>query len=151
MEVVLPLKVNKAMEPCVRGHNNWWTGGQHGRVCRDCDRISHAKHYLARGEYRREKQRHLRMEILLSYGGMCACCGEKRYEFLGIDHINGNGAQHRRDNNLKGGTSFYKWLIKNNYPEGFRVLCHNCNFSRGHLGYCPCGDGSYGSLGAFEG
>jgi len=126
------------MENCKVGHNNWWLGGK-TRVCRDCDRISHAKHYHAANERRREKHRHTRMEVLLSYGGECACCGENRYEFLGIDHIDGNGAQHRRDEKLRGGYAFYHWLIKNNLPEGFRVLCHNCNFSRGHLGYCPCG------------
>ena len=133
-------------DPCRAGHINWHID-KNGNpdVCRDCDRISHAKHYPVRRVFAKDKRRHLRMEVLLSYGGECLCCGEHRYEFLGMDHIDGNGAQHRRDEGLHGGTEFYMWLKKNDYPEGFRVLCHNCNFSRGHLGYCPCGDGSYGS------
>ena len=72
-----------------------------------------------------------------SYGtNKCVCknCGISDMEFLGIDHINGNGAEHRRE--LKGADLYY-WLVKNNYPSGFRVLCHNCNFSHGHYGYCP--------------
>ena len=26
---------------------------------------------------------------------------------------------------------------KNNYPEGFQVLCSNCNFAKGKYGSCP--------------
>jgi hypothetical protein len=29
------------------------------------------------------------------------------------------------------------YLRTHGYPSGFRVLCHNCNFSFGHYGYCP--------------
>jgi hypothetical protein len=31
----------------------------------------------------------------------------------------------------------YAYLIRNNFPEGYRVLCHNCNQSLGYFGYCP--------------
>jgi hypothetical protein len=24
-----------------------------------------------------------------------------------------------------------KWIIDNNFPEYFQVLCHNCNFAKG--------------------
>jgi len=34
-------------------------------------------------------------------------------------------------------SNFYRWLKQNNFPEGFRVLCINCNFSLGIYGYCP--------------
>jgi len=63
----------------------------------------------------------------------CACCGDNNMEFLTIDHINGGGSKHRKQ--IKG--HFYEWLIKNNYPEGYRVLCMNCNHSLGIYGYCP--------------
>lgn len=64
----------------------------------------------------------------------CACCGEKRMDFLCIDHINGGGNKHRREI----GTNLIRWLIKNNLPEGpYRVLCHNCNFAIGAYGICP--------------
>lgn len=32
------------------------------------------------------------------------------------------------------------WLIHNRFPEGFRVLCFNCNNSLGMHGYCPHGN-----------
>jgi hypothetical protein len=70
------------------------------------------------------------------YGGpQCACCGEGEYEFLTIDHINGDGAAHRRQMGSR--RDIYRWLKQNNYPPGFRVLCMNCNFALGYHGYCP--------------
>jgi hypothetical protein len=29
------------------------------------------------------------------------------------------------------------WLRRNKFPSGYQVLCHNCNFSKGHVGICP--------------
>jgi hypothetical protein len=72
--------------------------------------------------------------VLTHYGNKCACCGETHYEFLAIDHINGGGSKQKRE---VYGSHLYEWLIKNNFPEGYRVLCHNCNTSLGHYGYCP--------------
>jgi len=71
------------------------------------------------------------------YGGKCACCGESTYEFLSIDHIDGGGNKHRKEINSKGGWAFATWLKKNDYPEGFQVLCHNCNMAKGCYSKCP--------------
>lgn len=73
---------------------------------------------------------------MYEYGNKCACCGETRPEFLSIDHIEGGGRQHRlelKEQNKK----FYHWLQQEGYPKGYRVLCMNCNTSRGFFGYCP--------------
>jgi hypothetical protein len=81
----------------------------------------------------------LRIEVLTHYSKgklRCACCGIKMLEFLGIDHIRGGGAKHKRE---VVGSHLYDWLKKNNFPKGFRVLCHNCNQSLGAYGYCPHG------------
>jgi hypothetical protein len=81
----------------------------------------------------------LKKEILTHYSlekvPKCACCGEMNIEFLSIDHIYGGGKKHYEE--IGGLGSLYGWLKRNNYPEGFRVLCMNCNFSLGHFGYCP--------------
>ena len=80
----------------------------------------------------------LRLEVLTAYGGnppRCACCGEGHIEFLGIDHIYGGGHKHRRQIGM--GQNLYRWLKANNYPDGYRALCHNCNLSLGFYGYCP--------------
>jgi len=76
------------------------------------------------------------------YGSKCDCCGEWRVEFLCIDHIGGGGNAHRRSlsadgRTIVGSSNFYAWLRRNNWPDGFRLLCHNCNFSIGHYGHCP--------------
>lgn len=97
----------------------------------------------ANGEgYEAKARLKLRVETLLAYGGCCACCGEDKYEFLAIDHKNNNGSEHRKSiggtlSNPRSGGATYRWLRINNYPEGFQVLCHNCNFAKGHYGYCP--------------
>lgn len=78
----------------------------------------------------------LRSEVLAAYGGRCACCGESTREFLAVDHINGGGKKHRKELGSSG-TSFYVWLRDNSFPDMCRLLCHNCNFSRGAYGYCP--------------
>ena len=84
-----------------------------------------------------ERQRITRLKVLQHYGGeepKCACCGESHLEFLSIDHINGGGNEHRKKEGIR---SMHIWLYKHKFPDGFRVLCHNCNFSYGLYGYCP--------------
>jgi hypothetical protein len=68
----------------------------------------------------------------------CACCPNETVnflEFLAIDHVAGGGNQHRKA--LGGGDKVYRWLVSNGYPEGFQVLCHNCNCAKGFYGECP--------------
>lgn len=84
----------------------------------------------------------VRMLALVAYSGevpKCACCGEIEIKFLSIDHINGGGTKHR--NSILGpgkkGGNINVWLRKNNYPEGFQVLCHNCNMAKGFYRCCP--------------
>jgi len=95
--------------------------------------VWYKKNYHERRGGLNEKARAERRRCVEHYGGKCICCGETRYEFLAIDHIEGNGRQHRLS--ISGKTS--RWLIKNNFPQGFRILCHNCNQSLGYNGYCP--------------
>ncbi len=70
-----------------------------------------------------------RTAALKAYGGdppRCACCGERALSFLVLDHIGGNGAEHRRRNH-DFRTEPYTWLRRRGFPAGFRVLCWNCN------------------------
>jgi len=62
----------------------------------------------------------------------CTCCGEKMLQFLSIDHIEGGGRRHREEIG-----NMYRWLISNSFPEGYQVLCHNCNLAKGFYGQCP--------------
>jgi hypothetical protein len=87
------------------------------------------------------KKRNIRdkKNALEKYGGIppkCACCGECHLEFLTIDHMNGGGNVHRKE--IGGGSGgIYRWLRNKKWPDGFRVLCINCNYSIGLFGYCP--------------
>jgi len=76
-------------------------------------------------------------DVIMVYGGYkCACCGETEPLFLTIDHINNDGNKHRKE--ISSGDGLYKWLKKHNYPEGFQVLCMNCNHGkRRNGGICP--------------
>lgn len=78
----------------------------------------------------------LRSEVLIAYGGTCMCCGEARPEVLAVDHINGDGSNHRRV--VGAGRAFYSWLRKNGFPkDNFQLLCYNCNFAKHVYGTCP--------------
>ena len=91
---------------------------------------------------RRNKQlrRKDKIGVLTAYGGRCICCGETEPRFLTIDHTNNDGAQHRREQGQKGGSSFYCFLRRMHYPQnlGLQVLCFNCNCGRAaNSGVCP--------------
>ena len=92
-------------------------------------------------KYRVDYRIKLKAEVFNHYSGgeiKCACCGEKEIDFLCIDHINGNGSEDRKRLGNKGlGIRLYCYLKNNNYPEGYRVLCHNCNMALGFYKSCP--------------
>lgn len=79
-----------------------------------------------------------RIDVFGHYGGKCACCGETEVMFLTIDHIEKRAGKIEREKNPSMvGLTLMKWLRKNEYPEGYRVLCWNCNLCSGLRGYCP--------------
>ncbi len=86
---------------------------------------------------RTAKRRADRERVLAHYGGSCACCGEAQHEFLAIDHVEGGGHEHRKT--VGAGATFVSWLLRQGLPEGYRVLCHNCNSALGFYGFCPHG------------
>jgi len=82
-------------------------------------------------ESSRRYQRALKIEILSYYSDgnlKCVICAEKRLACLSIDHIRGGGEAHRKEIKGTGGGFFYKWLKKNGYPNGYQVLCMNCQW-----------------------
>lgn len=119
-----------------------------GRVsnCKKCSqqtaRERKRREYLypeKRSEYarkRREYSKKLKAEMIVAYGGKCICCSEVRAEFLTIDHIYGGG--HKERQTRTGGVAFYAYLRRLGWPtDKYRLLCWNCNCSRGFSGYCP--------------
>ena len=77
-----------------------------------------------------------RMQVVAHYGSKCACCKETNPKFLSIDHINNDGAAHYRQD--PSSMALAEWLLKHNFPDGFRLLCYNCNCGRHYNGgICP--------------
>ncbi len=84
----------------------------------------------------RTKDWAIKKAIIDAYGGKCECCGESIPEFLTIDHVNNDGAAHRRK--VGRGRNLYKDLLRMGCPkDSFRLLCFNCNIVLGFRGYCP--------------
>lgn len=108
---------------------------------RIANRKCYQKNKPRRLEHTKNYQRHLKIKVFTHYSKgtpKCACCGEKEIKFLSVDHINNGGAKHRKELGIVGGgIRFYFWLQKNKLPEGFQILCHNCNQAKGSYGICP--------------
>jgi hypothetical protein len=85
----------------------------------------------------RERERKKKLLIIERYGGQCACCGESDYRFLCIDHKNNDGYEHRKVKRV----NIYDFIVANNFPDTFQVLCFNCNCARALYGgkekICP--------------
>ena len=88
-----------------------------------------------------------RLNILLHYSKYisnsnipcCNCCGENFHvDFLAIDHIRGS-KQMDLEPELKKlkyssklrNQNLHRWILKNDFPDGFQILCTNCNFAKG--------------------
>lgn len=92
-----------------------------------------AKRYRAKNKEQIAKNKRarvldLRMKALIHYSGgtpQCSMCHIDKISMLCFDHINNDGAKQRRE--MHNG-NIHEYLRKNNHPEGFRVLCWNCNF-----------------------
>lgn len=93
----------------------------------------------------KDRQRRLRAKeaALTHYGnGKCACviCGENRLACLSLDHIDGGGAQARREIPAKTGSNIYGYLRCRDYPEGYQTLCMNCQYIKRYTNG-ECGGG----------
>lgn len=72
----------------------------------------------------RESNKLAAVNVLTNGEGTCRWCGQGDIDVLCFDHIDNNGAAHRKE---VGNSAMAWWLIKNDYPAGFQVLCYNCN------------------------
>jgi len=108
-----------------------------------CEGVKQKKRDSQNNPRHREKTRQDRVRYrqlcLDHYGRQCACCGETEEKFLVFDHIDNDGAKHRRDLRNNGGWVMCVWLVRHGFPESPRiqVLCANCNTAKVYGGPCP--------------
>jgi hypothetical protein len=96
------------------------------------------KETLKQREARRRRSLELRVKALtfLCNGQKphCQCpgCPVDFIGFLQCDHVNGDGAAHRRLHKLgTGADALWKFVLDNpNQRDQFQVLCCNCNHSK---------------------
>ena len=78
----------------------------------------------------RFRQQRLRVKkaVFEAYGGFkCAGCGELDQLVLTLDHINQDGANHKMACGKRyAGHHLYRKLLADGLPDGYRVLCANC-------------------------
>lgn len=122
--------------------------GRH-RHCKACGAVDTMKTYWEDPEPYRKKgvenvqsRRKIRkIAVLEHYGKSCACCGESNSKLLTVDHIVPIGGTKARVE--AGHRCIVDWLVTHDFPEGFQILCWNCNIGRYHNGgICPHKEGS---------
>jgi len=97
--------------------------------------LSNSKWYFKNVDRNRQQMKEYRQRIkdavFAAYGGyICNCCGITEKSVLCLDHINNDGYRHRKEIGFRGGIGIYLWIVKNQFPPGFQVLCYNCNQSK---------------------
>jgi len=115
--------------------DNWLKGDKRTKryICQNCKNNRKAtwiKNNRAKNAAQQKKAAKILKLLVLSHYcndklPACQKCKFTNIKALSIDHINGDGAKHRKE--IKTG-NFYQWLKKNDYPEGFQVLCMNCQW-----------------------
>jgi hypothetical protein len=81
-----------------------------------------------RKKYAKISRERLKLEIFNHYcdnGPQCNGCGEADIHLLTVDHIHGGGNQHKKE--VK---SLYSWIKREGFPEGFQILCWNCQLRK---------------------
>lgn len=94
--------------------------------------LDHKEHI---GFVHKQRETKRKLDVFSHYSNgelKCVHCGINDIRVLQLDHINAGGTNHRKHLRTLGiplaGSHFYKWLQLNKYPEGYQVLCANCNW-----------------------
>ena len=121
------------------------------------DVIKHREEYNKltrshRTRVQKARREYLRYDVMMQLSNddkpKCACCGLNEHtNFLALDHIAGRNEMDSEPELVKLGYSsklksikWFNWLIENNFPKGFQILCKNCNQAKAFLknkNQCP--------------
>lgn len=65
-----------------------------------------------------------KLKVILFYGGACSLCSEQQLEKLTIKR-----KMEESRGSLPFGSKLYRYIIKNNFPDNYYVICFNCYYS----------------------
>jgi hypothetical protein len=102
------------------------------------NRESYLRNRLRRSIESQQQRAFIKETIMKHYSNgdiKCVECDINDIDMLTLDHINNNGAEHKREigshrKDCKG-IGMYGWIVKNDFPKGFQVLCWNHNIKKG--------------------
>lgn len=117
---------------------------QNIRCCKSCkkeyekinSKLRREKSPILMQESVKKSKAKIKLQVFNAYSDdhiECKKCGYTDIRALSIDHIDGSGHAHKDHlgKRLKG-ESIYRWLKAHNFPQGFQVLCMNCQFIKRH-------------------
>ena len=84
----------------------------------------HNNHPDYRRKYEEKRRNYYKIPIFTALNWKCACCDFNCLDVLQIDHIDGNGKQHRK--NIKGSSAEYYHDIWSHLGD-FQLLCGCCH------------------------
>lgn len=135
--------------PIERGTYKGKTYAYRQHTCRDCYNLRQKEKHLRHREQNlarmASKYQSAKDKVFAHYGCVCACCGEDKRLFLNVDHENNDGYKYRKNGVKNIHSNIYQWLVSHKFPEGYQILCYNCNIGKKHnKGICPhvCQEGS---------
>lgn len=121
----------KTSETYQNYRQEYQTTEKYKQCAKECRETNEAK--KRHREKERERRKQTKQNIIAHYSNQTMCCAICKFDdirALSVDHIEGGGNKHRKSLNFKAGHQFYNWLVQNKFPEGFRILCMNCQFIR---------------------
>ena len=151
-EEIGPTSIGRTCVDCQvwKARNEYYIVKSSGNLfayCKECSRTRNRSKYSGHRENKEQMARYaaanhrskqqVKQDVLAAYGGHCVCCGEDEPRFLTLDHVNNDGAQHRRETGLATGSRTWAYARREGYPDIFQLLCWNCNSAKGAYGTCP--------------
>lgn len=100
------------------------------------------KHARADSRFSRARRKRARNTVLSAFGGKCTRCGQDDQRVLQLDHVNGTGAEERKNHSggsfwIEGGRGL-RYVLE--HPKEYQLLCANCHIIKGleHGDGLPC-------------
>ena len=86
---------------------------------------NYQKHLKEKQDYQKKHWNNIKIRTMTAIGELlCSKCGYDDIRALHIDHLNGNGTQHRKS--FTSNKKFMAYVEMN--PKEFQILCANCNY-----------------------